>query len=66
MSSAEIFTQHTKRWMFIAPNEVLFLTQEYRYFLLFLHKNIYCGYSLEAPPWGISNEEYLQQIHSTS
>ena len=27
--------------MFIAPDEVLFLTQEYRYFLLLLHKNIY-------------------------
>ena len=26
------------------------------YFLLFLHKNICCGYSLEAPCQGASNE----------
>ena len=25
-------------------------------FFLFLHENIYCGYSLEAPPRGASNE----------
>ena len=25
-------------------------------FFLFLHKNIYCGYSLEVPCWGTSNE----------
>ena len=25
-------------------------------FFLFLHKNICCGYSLEAPRWGASNE----------
>ena len=25
-------------------------------FFLFLHKNICCGYSLEAPQWGASNE----------
>ena len=30
------------------------------YFFLFLHKNICCGYSLEMPQWGISNE-YPQQ-----
>ena len=26
------------------------------YFFLFLHQNISCGYSLEAPWWGASNE----------
>ena len=26
------------------------------YFFIFLHKNICCGYSLEAPLWGASNE----------
>ena len=25
-------------------------------FFLFLHKNICCGYSLEVPGWGASNE----------
>ena len=28
----------------------------YIIFFLFLHKKIYCGYSLEAPRWGASNE----------
>ena len=32
-------------------------------FLLFLHENICCGYSLEAPQWGTSNE-YSQHIFS--
>ena len=27
-----------------------------KYFFLFLHKNIQCGYSLEAPQNGASNE----------
>ena len=31
------------------------------YFLLFLHENVYCGYSLEAPQRGASNE-YPQHI----
>ena len=30
-------------------------------FFLFLHENIYCGYSLEAPHWGTSNE-YQQHM----
>ena len=33
----------------------------YIIFFLFLHKNIYCGFSLEAPHWGTSNE-YPQYI----
>ena len=33
------------------------------YFFLFLHKNIYCGYSLEAPYRGASNE-YPQHMFS--
>ena len=32
-------------------------------FFLFLHENIYCGYSLEAPYWGASNE-YPQHMFS--
>ena len=32
-------------------------------FFLFLHKNICCGYSLEAPCWGASNE-YPQHMFS--
>ena len=32
-------------------------------FFLFLHKNICCGYSLEAPHWGTSNE-YPQHMFS--
>ena len=27
-----------------------------KYFFLFLHVNIHCGYSLEVPHWGTSNE----------
>ena len=30
---------------------------------LFRHKNVCCGYSLEAPWWGTSNE-YLQEMFS--
>ena len=30
-------------------------------FFLFLHKNIYCGYSLEVPSLGTSNE-YPQHV----
>ena len=32
-------------------------------FFLLLHKNICCGYSLEAPQWGVSNE-YQQHMFS--
>ena len=32
-------------------------------FFLFLHENTYCGYSLEAPQWGASNE-YPQHVFS--
>ena len=32
-------------------------------FISFLHENIYCGYSLEAPRWGASNE-YPQYMFS--
>ena len=34
-----------------------------KYFFLFLHENIYCGYSLEAPQRGASNE-YPQHMFS--
>ena len=33
------------------------------FFSYFVHKNIYCGYSLEAPHWGASNE-YPQYMFS--
>ena len=29
---------------------------------IFLHENIYCGYSLEAPRWGASNEYPLHMF----
>ena len=41
---------------FFQPKQVLI-------FFLFLHENICCGYSLEVPQWGTSNE-YPQHIFS--
>ena len=47
----------------IAPDNVFFCLFFYLFFfclflifILFLHKNIHCGYSLEAPHRGTSNE----------
>ena len=34
----------------------LFFNQKVLIFFLFFHKNICCGYSLEVPHWGASNE----------
>ena len=45
--------------LFIAPDK----RGIYKIFFLFLHKNIYCGYSLEAPQTGTSNE-YPQHMFS--
>ena len=39
----------------IATNKALFIRKMLISFL-FLHENICCGYSLEAPRWGTSNE----------
>ena len=47
----------------IAPNKVLFLKLKLMIFFLFLHENICCGYSLEAPHRGASNE-YPQHVFS--
>ena len=40
----------------IAPDKVLFLTEKYCYFILFLLPNTHYGYSLEVPRWDTSNE----------
>ena len=41
--------------MSLAPDKVLSSTKMYIFFL-FLHENICCGYSLEVPQLGASNE----------
>ena len=38
-----------------------FINPQILIFFLFLHENVYCGYQLEVPLWGTSNE-YLQHI----
>ena len=40
----------------ISPDKTLFFNRKVLIFFLFLHENIGCGYSLEAPHWGSSNE----------
>ena len=47
----------------IALDKVLFLNQKVSIFFLFLNENICCGYSLEAPRRGASNE-YPQHMFS--
>ena len=48
--------------LFIAPDKGLFFSNQIVLaFVLFLHKNICCGYSLEAPHRGASNE-YSQHV----
>ena len=47
--------------MTIDQDKVLAFNKKVRIFLLFLNKNICCGYSLEAPRRGASNE-YPQHI----
>ena len=42
--------------LFIVPDRALSFNWKILIFVLFLHKNICCGYSLEAPQWGTSNE----------
>ena len=41
---------------YIDPDKALFFNQKLLLFFLFLNKYLCCGYSLEAPWWGISNE----------
>ena len=47
--------------LFIAPDKALFLIKICQFFLLFIHKNVCCGYSM--PWWGTSNE-YPQHMFS--
>ena len=51
------YLQHYNIFLIIIPPDTtLFCTKNLFVFFLFFHKNIYCGYSLEAPQWGASNE----------
>ena len=48
----------------IALDKMLFFSNsKLLIFFLFLHKNICCGYSLEAPRWGASNEYHNICFH---
>ena len=47
----------------IAIVKALFFNSKVLIFFLFLHKNICCGYWLEVPHWGTSNE-YPQPMFS--
>ena len=48
----------------IALNKALFFfDQNILIFFLFLHETILCGYSLEAPHWGTSNEYHNIWFH---
>ena len=42
--------------MYIATDKALFSSEKMLISFLFLHENICCGYLLEAPRWGASNE----------
>ena len=42
--------------VYMAPDKALFATKKCSYFFLFLYENICCGYSLELPHRGASNE----------
>ena len=54
--SLYVYTMHVTK--VIAPDKTFFFFfhQKVLVFFLFLHKNICCGYSLEAPFQGASNE----------
>ena len=47
----------------IAPDKVGFFNQKVLIFFLFLHKNICCEYSLEAPRRSTSNEYHKICFH---
>ena len=49
--------------MFFLLDKALFFKQKLLIFLLFLNENICCGYALEVPQLGTSNE-YQQHIFS--
>ena len=48
---------------YIALDKMLFFNKKVLIVFLFLHENICCGYSLEVPQRGTSNE-YPQQMFS--
>ena len=43
-------------YVLVALDKMLFSSPTVLIFFLFLHENIYCGYSLEAPRRGTSNQ----------
>ena len=47
----------------VAPVKGIFINQNVLIFFLFLHENICCGYSLEAPHRGASNEYHNICFH---
>ena len=56
--------QTAQMHMLIALDKELFFNQKVSIFFLFLNENICCGYSLEAPCRGASNE-YPQHMFSS-
>ena len=58
-----IYGYQNKEELFIATDKALFSSEKMLVSFLFLHENICCGYSLEAPRRGASNE-YPQHIFS--
>ena len=46
----------------IAHDKMLLITKKCAYFFLFLHENKYCGYPLETPHRGASNEYLHEEI----
>ena len=54
-------------WLMLPTTSIrchFFTAKKVLIFFLFLNENIHCGYSLEAPHWGTSNE-YLQCMFSS-
>ena len=54
----EILIKNTVSSTIIVPKKEPFFKEAVTIFFLFLHKNICCGYSLEVPQWGTSNEPH--------
>ena len=54
--SSYIWTLICAKWIYIALDKILFFSPIVLTFFLLRDKNICCGYSLEAPWWGNSNE----------
>ena len=59
-----IHLQITNRAHFIATDEAFFSSKKMLISFVFLNKNICCGYSLEVPRRGTSNE-YPQHMYSS-